>query len=371
MSSKERVTKALQRKELPDCVPLQFDLCKQLLEAFGNKLGVPVTWSKSWFEDITFRISGNEIRTALGSDCVIVGACAAEGFKDKGEKGGVRVNEFGMKMKQGPIYVDVIGGPFESIKTASEVEHFEWPDPHDPSRYVHAEEDIAKFKDSHFIIGDCEVTLFTLCEELVGMEKYLMDLALGVEYIEPLLEKALIWSTGIALELVERGVDAIWFGDDWGAQTSLLVSPQVFRKVFKEAYRRMFMAVKDKNPKCMIIMHSDGAVSALLDDFIDTGMEVFNPVQPNVPGHDGSELKTAFGQRLSFFGGIDQQYLLPFARIDEIEREVEKKIKELGRGGGYMIAPAHIIQADVSPERVETFISAVKKFGRYDDVEIL
>jgi uroporphyrinogen decarboxylase len=94
-------------------------------------------------------------------------------------------------------------------------------------------------------------------------------------------------------------------------------------------------------------------------------MDVFNPVQPNVPGHDPQELKDRFGDQLSFWGAIDQQQLLPFGTPEEIEADVAEKIRVLGAGGGYMCSPAHIVQADVSMENVEAFIAAVRKNGVY------
>jgi len=84
-----------------------------------------------------------------------------------------------------------------------------------------------------------------------------------------------------------------------------------------------------------------------------------------VPGHEPEDLKNKFGDRLSFWGAIDQQNLLPFGTPEEIEADVKAKIEVLGRGGGYMVAPAHIIQADTSMENVEAFINAVKKHGVY------
>jgi uroporphyrinogen decarboxylase len=94
-------------------------------------------------------------------------------------------------------------------------------------------------------------------------------------------------------------------------------------------------------------------------------MDVFNPVQPNVPGHDPQELKDKVGGRLAFWGAIDQQHLLPEGSAEEIETDVAEKIRVLGAGGGYMCSPAHIVQSDVSMENMETFISAVKKHGTY------
>jgi uroporphyrinogen decarboxylase len=208
--------------------------------------------------------------------------------------------------------------------------------------------------------------MFELCWHLIGMQKYMEALALKEPYLEALLTKAFLWSLGVATELAERSVDAIWFGDDFGSQTGLMISLPMWRRVFKPLYAQIFRAVKAVNPDIVIIMHSDGAVAPLLPDLIEIGLEVFNPIQPNVPGHDPQELKDRFGDRISFFGAIDQQELLPRGSADEIEADVREKIEVLGAGGGYLVAPAHILQADTPPENVEALIAAVEKYGRYD-----
>jgi uroporphyrinogen decarboxylase len=127
----------------------------------------------------------------------------------------------------------------------------------------------------------------------------------------------------------------------------------------------VYAELKAVNPDVMLMQHSDGAVAPILGEWIEVGMEVFNPVQPNVPGHTPEELKSKFGDRLSFWGAIDQQNLLPFGTPGEIEADVKAKIEVLGRGGGYMVAPAHIIQAETPLENVEAFINAVRKHGVY------
>jgi uroporphyrinogen decarboxylase len=122
---------------------------------------------------------------------------------------------------------------------------------------------------------------------------------------------------------------------------------------------------KEAKPDIIPILHCDGAVSELLPQIREIGFEVFNPVQPGVPGHDVHEMKQGFGNLFAFWGAIDQQYLLPNGTDEELEVDIKEKINVLGEGGGYMISPAHIIQNDVSPERVEKFIELCLKHGNY------
>jgi uroporphyrinogen decarboxylase len=356
----------LTRSRLPDRVPLQFDLCRSLLDAFGERHGIDVHYTDAWYEDVTYRLSGNEVRIAMGSDCVVVGAGLPRGYQPPRDADDNVVNEFGMHLRQGPVYMEVVPpAPMSHFQTASDVEDYEFPDPLAEGRFDDAATYIDDYKGDYFIIGDMELTMFDLMHLCVGMEKLLIDMATGAPYVEPLIEKAKDFSLAIGRKLVSMGVDGIWAGDDFGGQQGMLISPRMWRRYFKERYREIYSELKHLNPDVIVMQHCDGAVAPIIGDWIEVGLEVFNPVQPNVPGHEPEELKARFGHQLSFWGAIDQQKLLPFGAPREIEADAKAKIDVLGKGGGYMVAPAHIIQADTPPEHVEAFINAVMKHGAY------
>jgi uroporphyrinogen decarboxylase len=365
MNSKQRVIAALRRQGLPDRVPIQFDLSRSLTEKFAEKYGIPACFTTSYYEDVTYRISANDLRVAMGSDCVVVGASLPRGYEHPIDPTGCIINEFGMKMRQGPIYMEVIANPLANVKDARQVEAYEFPDPLAEGRYDDAGLYIEKYKGTHFIIGDMELTMFDMMAQLVGLEKLLLDMAMGEPYVEVLIEKCKTFALAVGKKLVSMGVDGIWAGDDFGTQAGMIISPAMWRRYFKERYREVYAALRATNPNIIIMQHSDGAVAPILGDWIEVGLEVFNPVQPNVPGHAPEELKSRFGDKLSFWGAIDQQSLLPFGTPKEIEADVKAKIEVLGRGGGYMAAPAHIIQAQTPMENVESFIQAVQQHGVY------
>ncbi len=365
MNSKQRVSAALRRTSLPDRVPLQFDLCQSLLEKFGAKYGVPVHITRSYYEDVTWRLSGNELRLAMGSDCVIVGASLPRGYQPRVDAEGCQYNEFGMKMRQGPVYMDVIEHPLAAVEEPQQVADFPFPDPLADGRFDDAARYIEQYRGDYFIVGDMELTMFDMMQQLVGLEKLLVDMAESKPYLPALIEKTRDFALAIGKRLVTMGVDGIWAGDDFGAQNGMLISPRMWRKYFKENYRQVYAELKAVNPDILIMQHCDGAVAPILGDWIEVGLQVFNPVQPNVPGHDPEALKQQFGDRLSFWGAIDQQNLLPFGTPADIEADVAAKIAVLGRGGGYMVAPAHVIQSDAPEANVEAFIAAVKKHGVY------
>ena len=366
MNSRERVFKALKKiNGMPDRVPVQFDLCRQLTESFGRKLKIEPDYALSYYEDLTYRISANEIRTRMGSDVVVVGGTVPAGYSPEIVQGNITKNEFGMHMKPTSLYVEVVKCPLENATTISDIENYSFPDPYAKGRFEKAQRDIERYGNTWFIIGDVEISLFEMAWHLTGLEKYLFSMLCDEPWLNLLDDRVEEWSTGLAMQLVKAGVDALWLGEDLGSQTSTLIAPEDWRIRFKPRHKRMIEKLRKENPDIIIIMHSDGAVAPLIDDFIEIGVDVYNPVQPNVSGSDPKELKNKYGDRISFFGGIDQQSLLPSGNIGMIRAEIKERISILGKGRGYLLAPAHILQPDVSMDTIETMILAAREFGKY------
>ncbi len=366
MNSRERVLKAFKvLPGLPDRVPVQFELCRQLYDHFGNELGIPVTYTENLYEDVTYRISANELRLAMGSDVVVTGASVSDDYEIQLDSQGHWFNEYGMKMRQGDIYVEVVDYPLAHAQTKSDIDNYVFPIIDAPGRFNDADNLVQKYQNEYLVIGDIEVTVFSLAHQLVGMEKILIDMMMETEYVIPLFEACADFQTQMGLRLIEKGVDAIWFGDDFGTQQSLIMAPETFRTQLKPIYSKMIARFKEAKPDIIPILHCDGAVSTLLEDIHEIGFEVFNPVQPGVPGHLPEDMKSGFGKKFAFWGAIDQQDLLPNGTDEALEKDIIEKISVLGKGGGYMISPAHIIQNDVAPERVLQFIDLCKKHGAY------
>jgi len=113
------------------------------------------------------------------------------------------------------------------------------------------------------------------------------------------------------------------------------------------------------------MLHSCGDVYPFIDDFIDCGIDVLNPIQPRAAEMDRFRLKKEFGDRLCFHGGIDIQHVLPFGTDEEIEEEIKTAIQSLGPGGGYIVSPAHNVQSDVSAATLIKMSELVRKHGKY------
>jgi uroporphyrinogen decarboxylase len=191
---------------------------------------------------------------------------------------------------------------------------------------------------------------------LMGYEEFLMGIASGSKSVSMLLEKILEYKLAVARKTIQLGFEIGHTGDDFGGQTGLMFSRDMWRKHFKPLYTRLWRVYKDAGLPLM--HHSCGNVTDILGDFIDLGLDVIEPVQ-NVM--DFPRMKKEFGKQLTFWGGIGTQTVLPFGSPDEVRRETKTVIETLGRGGGLIIAPDQEIMADVPPENVVAYVETVRE----------
>jgi uroporphyrinogen decarboxylase len=206
----------------------------------------------------------------------------------------------------------------------------------------------------------------TACD-LRGTQRFLMDLASKPDFALALLDRVTSIMEGLtqlAMQAGGRYFDMIELpGDDYAGNANPLISPAMFRKFIKPCLERLVRAVKDQNPGTRVMLHSDGAITRLLPDLIELGVDVIHPLEP-LPATDMKAVKEQFGAQVSFLGGIDISHAMRGSREDVIE-EARRRITELGPGGGYILAPSNHLQADVPAENVLTLFDAARELGRY------
>lgn len=361
MNQRERFLAAINHKE-PDRVPVFADLTPQVAEKLGKVMGLPYEEVDSY---VSNRISFTEILLELGNDAVGIGACRPASMPTVSIGVDRKKDEFGFVYQKIGFYDEIVECPLANVETIEDLNVYQFPDPLAPGRYELAEKMKARYKNEYAIIGDLEATIFELSWHLVGMEKFLIDLTLEKEYVGELLNRAAAFHTVIGTQLIKLGADVIWMGDDFGTQNGMMISPDTYREVFKPLQRQLIKTFKDTNPDIKIAYHSCGSIVPIIEDLIEIGVEILNPIQPQAKGMDLELFKQKYGDRLSFFGGLDVQGVLPHGTPAEIEEAVKQKLREAGRGGGYIFAPAHTIQPDTSLENIYAMYKAIKKFGNY------
>jgi len=148
-----------------------------------------------------------------------------------------------------------------------------------------------------------------------------------------------------------------------GSQDRMLMSPVLWRKFFKPRMARLYSELKKINPDLKIAYHSDGAIYPIIDDLVEIGLDILNPIQPR--SMDPYYLKKRYGKNLNFWGSVDIQGTLPFGTTKEIINEVKERCEIMGKNGGFIISPTHFVQLDTSLENFFTFWNAAKRYGIY------
>ncbi len=360
MSPRERFLITLNHKE-PDRVPTFTNLTPQIAEKLGKKMNLPWEAEDSW---LSTRISHTEILLELGNDAVGVGPLRAKYAPTRWEDGKL-IDEFGFVYKRVGLYDEIIKRPLADVETVEEVNEFKMPDPLAPGRWDLAEKQIRRYKENFAIVGYLETTIFELSWNLMGMEKFLMDLVMEKPYVFVLIDKVLEYQLACGKKMVELGVDMICTGDDFGTQKGMMISPEQWGRVFKPRMQYVFEELKRIDPTIKIAYHSCGSILPIIPDLIEIGLDVFNPIQPRAKNMDLGKLKKKFGDRLIFFGGVDEQRVLPFGNTGEVKEEVRLRIAQAGKKGGFIIAPSHNIQPDTPLENIYAYFKAIKKYGTY------
>ena len=208
-----------------------------------------------------------------------------------------------------------------------------------------------------------EMTIFEKAWRIRGMENLLVDMMIRPEVAECLLENIASRMASLAKAYAQCGVDIIMLGDDVGAETSMILSPSLWRKMIKPQLSNVIDSARAGNSKVLIFYHSDGKIEPIIPDLIEIGVDILNPIQPE--SIDIDWLKNEYGADLSFWGGIGVQTTMPFGSPEDVHKSVQSLIRRAGSGGGLLVAPSHVIEHDVPWQNIRAFIDAMNQYGSY------
>lgn len=269
-------------------------------------------------------------------------------------------------------WFSIIKSPLSDVDFSEEkINNHTWPDAGNIERIKNLKLQAEKFRNQGKAVvlkGIC-AGLFEMAQRLRGMENAMMDLFLYPKETERLIAKL----TDIKIEFWEMAlnelhdvVDVVVEADDYGSQTSQLISPDQFRQFFKPELSRIFSFIKNKAPNTFLFFHSCGNVRPIIPDFIEIGVDILNPVHITAEGMEPVRLKKDFGKDITFWGGgIETQNVLPNATPQEIEDNIRSNIDALAPGGGFVFNTIHNIQAEVPPQNIIAMVEALQKYGKY------
>ncbi|MDR3280456.1 MAG: uroporphyrinogen decarboxylase family protein [Synergistaceae bacterium] len=340
MGSRERTFMALAHVE-PDRPPVSATFTPEAAEMLRAEYG-------RRDEDLGYVMGNDLIKTAVGVENSYYMRKDAEYVCPFGIKWRNVFNETGH-------YTEVTGGALYDDPDGDKLRAWDIPDPDDPALYESVRQVVGKYGERKFIIGSCQCSIFEASWYVHGMEQTLMDMADDEDYANELFDKMMRFPLRAGLNMIDAGVDMVWLGDDVATQLDMMISVPMWRKFFKDRYATLFSEFREKRPDIVIAYHSCGNCEKIVDDMVEIGLDALNPIQPLAM--DPFKMKKRYGKKLTLFGGVDVQWLLPLGTPEEISEAVRKNKEVIGDGGGYILAPAHHIQSDTSLENVKAFYS--------------
>lgn len=371
MTKRERVITALNHQE-PDRVPRDCGgVAGMTDDAYTRFIGfLGIKDDRAEFGDARTVVRFDErVLETLDVDVVTVFLRPPTGYEPTVNPDGTTTDEWGMVRKNTNLYRELVGHPLANTRT-EDIQGYAWPDPYAAGRTNGLREEVTRLHDETDYAIKAALPMNSFLEFSLwmrGFEQFFMDLASDEDFVNTLLDKELELQKGfyeVLLDAVGDYIQVIETADDLGSQRGPLISLQMYRKFIKPRQKEINDFIHSRTD-AKILQHTCGSVRQFLPDLIDTGLDILESVQPLAEDMEPDRLKREFGERLSFWGGIDIQCILPYSSPEEVEEHVRSRINALAKGGGYVVSPAHCIQKDTPPENVITLYRAVDKFGRY------
>ncbi len=355
MTPGERVLTAMRREE-PDRVPMQFSLCPSQMKRFEEETG-----ASSPAEYFGFGTRGVGIgRTKLETDFSAYTADFPEG---------ARIDEWGIGWIRTPTsyHFEHILHPLQNAVTVKEIEEYPFPDVDADYRYEGLAARVSQLKEMGFAVSASAMavggTVFWPPYKLRSMEQLLVDFVINQDIADALLNAVTEKMAVMARRMAEASVDILNLADDLGMQYAPMISPDTFRRFIKPGLAKVINSAKSVKPDILVFFHSDGHIQEFIPDLIGIGVDILNPIQPECM--DPAEIKEKYGDHLAFWGTIGTQTTLPFGTKEDVRRVVKERMETVGKGGGLLIAPTHLVEPEVPWENIIALVDAVEEFGYY------
>jgi uroporphyrinogen decarboxylase len=355
MKHRERVLAALHH-ERPDRCPMQISFTPE----FADRLRADLQLQGKQVHNPHGGGNTYELEIALDEDMLLTSVGWANSYYQPGDR---YTDEWKITWRAVPYstpygigqYTEMVGHPLADDQA---IDSYTPPDPQRPELYNEAARLIREYKDEYWIAGVTVTTIFETAWALRGYERLMMDFVEAPDLAERILDIPYHYHLTAAQTLARMGVDMIWIGDDVGMQTGMLFSAAHWRRFFKPRMARFIAALKEINPQLKVAYHSDGTIYPIIPDLIEVGVDVLNPIQPACM--DPARLKKDYGDRLCFWGSIDEQHTLPFGSPADVRDEVLARLKTLGKDGGLIIGPTHHVQLDTPLENFWAMVNTIR-----------
>ncbi len=241
-----------------------------------------------------------------------------------------------------------------------EIKNYPYPELHDEYKNEVKDEIATLHKNGLAAFCKMQMTIWEASWYIRSMEELMMDMMIEDEKASILLDKITGFACSKARAYAECGCDVLSLGDDIGTQSSIMLDTELWKKWLQPRLKKVIDSAKQVKPDILIFYHSCGYIIPFIDDLINTGIEILNPVQPECMSFD--EVHDKFGDRLSFWGTIGTQELLPFGTAEDVRKTTISRLQKCGKKGGIVIGPTHLVEPEVPWENIMAIMEGVKAY---------
>ena len=250
--------------------------------------------------------------------------------------------------------------PLTQATSVEDLAHYPWPDfEHLDFSYLKPKVD-AIHADGLAVFVWAECTIWETAWYLRGMDNLFVDMGCEDPMATVLLDKVCDLACLRARKFAEAGVDILGLGDDIGMQHTIMMSTTMYQQWLKPRLQRVIQAARAVKPDILISYHSCGFIEPFINDLIDVGVDILNPVQPECM--DFKEIHAKYGDRLSFNGTLGTQQLMPLGTPEQVRDEAQRNLSLAGPQGGLFCCPTHMLEPEVPWDNIEAYINACRTF---------
>ncbi|MEI8197448.1 MAG: uroporphyrinogen decarboxylase family protein [Phycisphaerae bacterium] len=351
------------RRQNPQWVPFDFGISKGGMAMFRQHLGQNIDVVEH------FKFDGRWIGPSVGT-CRPTPNWRQLYYQDGSLPAAAQINpEWGDARLEYPDTDDAATFyPLRHIDTSADFDAYPWPnDVGTPQRFTGMKERVKEAHVAGYPVYGSGLNFFEHLWGLTGFEKMLMGMAADEPWARKMFLRHAADLVHSAEQIAHSGADILQTGSDVATQLAPLIAPAMWRDWIFPLMRDSIAAARKINPDILVFYHSDGNVEPLIPGFIEAGVDILDPIQPECM--DIFALKAQYGDRLAFHGGIGVQTVMPFGTPQEVRDTVRRTIDTMSKGtsgssgGGYICSPAHMIRPEVPWANVLAFVETVRSYG--------
>ncbi|HEC41246.1 MAG TPA: hypothetical protein ENI20_00265 [Bacteroides sp.] len=349
-TNRENLIRSLKREGF-DHVPVDFWLCESQIKAFKDRIGHEDY--QYWF-NLSHRMFEMEVRRNFKD--------GHELFHREKLPSDTKFDEYGIGHSKGSELAFHMTRMHHPLKGAGLSEILDYPYPSVDSQKEKKIEEIVNGLHSQGLASFAfmQMTVWEASWYLRSMEELMMDMMMMDEKATVLLDKITEFACAKAGAYAEAGVDILSLGDDIGTQNSIMIDVGLWEQWLKPRISKVIETAREINPDILIFYHSCGYIVPFIDQLIEVGVDILNPIQPECMSFD--EIANKYGNRVSFWGTIGTQELLPFGTANEVRKVSTSRLEKCGEKGGLCIGPTHLVEPEVPWENLMAIKEAVSEF---------